>query len=239
MTDRSLRRGVADAPTAGNAHIDLTATEPYFVVDADMYRRSRSGYEIWAKPIIDRLFAIGLLVLASPVIAACALAVRVKMGPGVFLKQVRVGHLGRVFTLYKLRSMEPDRRAGTLSFAGTDRRVSHKRADDPRITPLGRFLRKWSLDELPQLWNVVRGDMSLVGPRPELPEIVMGYEPWQHRRHAAKPGLTGPWQISLRGSVPLHECTLLDIEYVDQLRFAVDLKILIMTPTALVGRRGF
>ncbi len=219
--------------------IDITARHPYFVVDAGTYSRSRTRYEVWVKPIIDRLFATALLVLALPVLTLCALAIRVNMGPGVLLRQVRVGHLGRVFTLYKFRTMNADRRTDGVPFAGADRRVSHKTPDDPRITPLGRFLRKWSLDELPQLWNVILGDMSLVGPRPELPEIVVGYEPWQHRRHAAKPGLTGSWQVSLRGSSPLHECTDIDIDYVENLRFAEDLKILVMTPTAVLSRRGF
>jgi lipopolysaccharide/colanic/teichoic acid biosynthesis glycosyltransferase len=236
MTDGIRRRhevGYKDA------RIDLTARHPYFVVDDDTYRRSRTRYEVWVKPIIDRLFAILLLVPALPVIGLCAVAIRVNMGPGILLRQVRVGHLGRVFTLYKLRTMKADRRTDGTPFVGADRRVSHKTPDDPRITPLGRFLRKWSLDELPQLWNVIRGDMSLVGPRPELPEIVIGYETWQHRRHSAKPGLTGSWQISERGNAPLHECTALDIEYVNRLRFTEDVKILVLTPVAVLARRGF
>jgi lipopolysaccharide/colanic/teichoic acid biosynthesis glycosyltransferase len=104
---------------------------------------------------------------------------------------------------------------------------------------VGAFLRKWSLDELPQFINVIKGDMSLVGPRPEMVEIVATYESWQHRRHAVKPGITGPWQISERGDKPLHECTESDLDYIDELGFAADLRILALTPLAALGvRRG-
>ncbi len=100
-----------------------------------------------------------------------------------------------------------------------DRRQTHKTTDDPRHTRVGRFLRKWSLDELPQFWNVVCGDMSLVGPRPELVEIVARYEPWQHQRHTVKPGLTGLWQVSSRGTGMMHLHTDIDLDYIETMGF--------------------
>jgi lipopolysaccharide/colanic/teichoic acid biosynthesis glycosyltransferase len=107
--------------------------------------------------------------------------------------------------------------------------------DDPRHTELGRFLRKWSLDEIPQFWNLALGHMSLIGPRPELPSIVERYEPWQHRRHEVKPGLTGLWQVSARGDVPMHEATHIDVAYVDDVSLVRDVKIVARTPKAMLG----
>ena len=157
----------------------------------------------------------------------------------IFFKQKRVGVDGREFTVYKLRTMLPDRRRNAIAFDGDDRRVNHKSPDDPRHVPLGRFLRKWSLDEIPQFWNVALGHMSLVGPRPELPHIVAKYEDWQHRRHEVKPGVTGLWQVSERGDVPMHEATDVDIEYVDSVSLKADLRIMLLTvPAALGSNKG-
>ena len=132
---------------------------------------------------------------------------------------------GREFTVYKFRTMNSTA-VSTISITHDDRRTNHKSTDDPRHTDLGRFLRKWSLDEIPQLWNVALGDMSLIGPRPELPSIVAKYEPWQHRRHEVKPGLTGLWQVTARGDAPMHEATDIDVDYVENVRFVDDTKIL-------------
>jgi lipopolysaccharide/colanic/teichoic acid biosynthesis glycosyltransferase len=136
--------------------------------------------------------------------------------------------------------MEADRRGlGGGAFRGRDRRSTHKSEHDPRIRPVGRFLRKWSLDELPQLTNVLTGHMSLVGPRPEMVQIVERYEGWQHARHRVKPGITGLWQVSAR-EVPMHEATHIDLEYVERLSFLEDLRILAGTlPAALGDRKGF
>jgi lipopolysaccharide/colanic/teichoic acid biosynthesis glycosyltransferase len=162
-----------------------------------------------------------------------------KLGRPAIFKQQRVGKNGREFTVYKLRTMLPDRRQQVVPFDGNDRRVNHKSPDDPRHIPLGRFLRKWSLDEIPQFWNVALGHMSLVGPRPELPHIVAKYEDWQHSRHQVKPGITGLWQVSERGDVPMHEATDIDIEYVEKVSLAADLRILALTiPAALGSQKG-
>lgn len=201
--------------------------------------RGHSAYVRYCKPLIDFLGALLLFVLTSPVIMVVALLVRCSMGSPVLFKQRRVGRNGRIFTIYKFRSMLPDRRVASESYDGPDRRVCHKSVHDPRITPVGRFIRKWSLDELPQLFNVLAGHMSLVGPRPELVEIVERYHPWQHQRHEVKPGLTGLWQVSARGDGLMHEYVGIDLTYVQRVSFLLDVKLLLATvPVALGQRRG-
>ncbi len=182
-----------------------------------------------------------MLVAASPFMVVIGVAVAVGMGRPIIFRQARVGLEGRVFTVYKFCTMAGDRRCQELPIEGEDRRVSHKRDDDPRLKPLGRLLRRWSLDELPQLWNVVRGDMSLVGPRPELPSIVSRFAAWQHERHVVKPGLTGYWQVYARGDgTVMHERTDLDIAYVRDMSLRTDLKVLLLTIPAVAGlKRGY
>ncbi len=193
-------------------------------------------YRKFGKAGIDRLAGLALLVALSPVMAVIALAVRLRLGPGVLYLQERVGLRGDRFVIYKFRTMAPDRRKGDGPYSVPDRRIRHKTVDDPRHTALGRFLRKHSLDELPQLWNVVKGDMSIVGPRPELPAVVACYEQWQHARHRVKPGLTGLWQVSARncgdGSL-MFEHTDIDLEYVDRISLRTDLRIMRYTVIVL------
>lgn len=196
-------------------------------------------YLRWGKPLLDRVLALLLLVLLAPLLLAIAVAVRIDLGAPVLFRQQRIGLHGRPFAMVKFRSMRHDRRRGDLPFEGPDRRRTHKHPADPRLTRLGRFLRAWSLDELPQLVHVLRGDMSLVGPRPELASVVARYQPWQHHRHLVKPGLTGLWQVTERGTTPMHERTDLDLEYLERLSLATDLRILLRTiPAALGSRRG-
>lgn len=197
-------------------------------------------YERLCKPLIDRALGFVLLLALLPVMALCATAVAVSLGHPVLLRQRRIGHHGGEFTIYKFRTMRPSRRGQRLDYVGPERRQTHKHPHDPRLTPIGRFLRAWSLDELPQLINVVRGEMSLVGPRPEMVEIVERYEAWQHRRHQVKPGITGLWQVSARGDGPMHELTEVDLEYLERVSLWTDLRILLLTiPTAFGLRRGF
>jgi len=195
----------------------------------------RGVYEIAIKPIVDRLAGIALTVIALPFVIVVVPVIWATLGRPAIFKQARVGRFGEEFTVYKLRTMEGDRRMDQVSISHTDRRVTHKSTTDPRHTSLGRFLRKWSLDEIPQFWNLALGDMSLVGPRPELSQIVDGYAEWQHRRHEVKPGLTGLWQVSARGDGPMHEATDIDIEYVDNVGFGQDLRIVFSTPQAILG----
>lgn len=190
------------------------------------------------KPIVDLIGAGVLLVLLLPVLLAVASAVRVKLGRGTIYRQERMGRDGKPFVMYKFRTMRPDRRRAQGPFEGPDRRISHKRDDDPRHTPVGRFLRRSSLDELPQLWNVVKGNMSLVGPRPELPHVVARYEPWQHQRHRVKPGLTGFWQVSERAGGLAYEGVDLDIQYLRQLSLWTDLRVLLRTVPVTLRRTG-
>jgi lipopolysaccharide/colanic/teichoic acid biosynthesis glycosyltransferase len=197
----------------------------------------RGGYESMVKPVIDRVAGIVLSVVTLPIVAVIVPLIWWAMGRPAIFKQQRVGRFGEEFTVYKFRTMGMDRRTGELSIAHDDRRVNHKSSEDPRHTDVGRFLRKWSLDEIPQLWNVALGDMSLIGPRPELPSIVARYEPWQHHRHEVKPGLTGLWQVSARGDAPMHEATDIDIDYVEHISFTHDLSIAIRTPLAVLGSR--
>lgn len=197
----------------------------------------RGLYARLVKPLYDRALGFVLFLVSLPVTGLVALAVRVSLGTPVIFRQRRVGRNGQEFDVYKFRTMARDRRRQQMPVV-IDRRQNHKSENDPRHTRLGRFLRKSSMDELPQFWNVVRGDMSLVGPRPELVEIVERYEPWQHQRHVVKPGLTGLWQVSGRGSGMMHLHTDIDLEYIERLGPKTDFEILMRTLPATLKRRG-
>lgn len=218
---------------------DLTTIVHSDLVGAEIFQLERGPYLRWAKPTVDVLLGLIALVLATPLLLGIACVIRSRMGTPVIIRQRRMGQFNVPFDMYKFRSMEPDRRANEIPFVGEDRRRTHKSADDPRITELGRWLRATRLDELPQLWNVVLGDISVVGPRPELVSVVHDeYEPWQHRRHAVKPGLTGPWQVSDHGDKRLHECTEMELKYLDKVSLATDLRIMLATVPALARRSG-
>jgi lipopolysaccharide/colanic/teichoic acid biosynthesis glycosyltransferase len=195
-------------------------------------------YARFGKRAVDIFAGVVFGLLAVPLMMAVALSVRMSMGAGVIYKQRRVGRGGKAFTMLKFRTMSADRRKASLPFDGEDRRVCHKRDDDPRHTSVGRFLRRASLDELPQIWNVLKGDMSLVGPRPELVDIVDRYAPWQHDRHQVKPGLTGFWQISERAGGLAHEGVEYDIDYLRRLSFTTDCTVLLRTVPVTLRRTG-
>jgi lipopolysaccharide/colanic/teichoic acid biosynthesis glycosyltransferase len=221
--------------------IDITGETPVLapLVDASQAFSAPPGvYANWIKPAIDRLIGFVGLILCLPLYAAIGLAIWVAMDAPVLLVQRRVGRHGRVFPMFKFRTMEPDRRLTQLNWIGEDRRRTHKSPDDPRITGLGRWLRATRLDETPQFLNVVLGHLSIVGPRPELASVVAEYEPWQHRRHAVKPGLTGLWQISDDGNKLLKDCTALELEYLTTLSPLTDLQIILRTVPAMLRRSG-
>lgn len=199
----------------------------------------RSWYTERGKRFIDVTLAVTALIVFSPVLIAVAILVRAKLGPGgVIYRQPRVGLDGNSFDIYKFRSMLPDRRTNQQPFVGVDRRVTHKSDDDPRHTPFGRFLRANSLDELPQLVNVLKGDMSLVGPRPELVAVAEKSGLASHPRHRERPGITGLFQISeLRSTNQISAGLHLDIAYVADVRLRRDVSILWRTVGVLVGRR--
>jgi lipopolysaccharide/colanic/teichoic acid biosynthesis glycosyltransferase len=222
-----------DVQVAGEAPLLrlLAASE----IDPTATRRASSFYVRVLKAGFDRLLAAGALVVLAVPMAVIAGVVRATMGKPVLFRQRRIGRGGRPFMVLKFRTMRPDRRQAHR-VVPADRRRTHKSDDDPRHTSVGRFLRKWSLDELPQLINVVRGEMSLIGPRPELESVVAAYSDSElHGRHLVKPGLTGLWQISARGDGPMHENGDFDLEYVRTVSLATDLRILVRTPKAMLG----
>ncbi|HTQ78463.1 MAG TPA: sugar transferase, partial [Thermoanaerobaculia bacterium] len=192
-----------------------------------------------AKRVLDVALASLTLVLAMPAVGAIALLIKLTSGGNILFRQTRCGLNGRSFTLYKFRTMVEgahEQRGELLHLNEMDGPV-FKLKSDPRVTWFGRFLRKFSLDELPQLWNVLRGDMSLVGPRPPIPEEVAHYQRWQRRRLAMKPGLTCLWQISGRNNIDFERWMQLDLEYIDSWSPLLDLKILLKTiPVVLSGR---
>lgn len=200
-------------------------------------QRQGSYVRIW-KPCLDRISSVFLIMVTAPIMVLVALLVRASLGPNVIFRQQRIGIHGAAFDVLKFRTMLPDRRRANVPISFPDRRCTHKSDADPRHTAIGRFLRRWSLDELPQLFNIVRGQMSLIGPRPELSSVVAKYQPWQHERHDVKPGLTGLWQVQARGRGPMELHTDLDIEYARSVCFALDVQILMVTAIALLSRRG-
>jgi lipopolysaccharide/colanic/teichoic acid biosynthesis glycosyltransferase len=198
-------------------------------------------YERAFKPAFDRLVALTLIVVLSPLMAVVAILVKFSLGSPILLRQRRVGKGGRVLELHKFRTMHADRRQEAIGtvHGDDDRRRTHKHPNDPRLTFVGRTLRKWSLDELPQLFDVLSGELSLVGPRPELVRIVGNYEPWQHARHEVKPGLTGLWQVTARGDGEMHEHTEIDIEYIQKVTFRNDMRIMLLTLPAILAHKGY
>jgi lipopolysaccharide/colanic/teichoic acid biosynthesis glycosyltransferase len=213
-----------------------------------------STVESLARRCLDLVAASVLIVLLLPVMIAVAVAVRLdSRGPATF-RQRRVGYREREFTVYKFRSMRLDadeerhrKYVSALIGGGTaetgdgdedDGEDLYKLAVDDRITPVGRRIRSWSIDELPQLFNVVLGDMSLVGPRPAIPYEVASYPAWYAKRFAVKPGLTGLWQVSGRNQRTYEEMVSLDIDYAENRSFLGDLAILARTPRAVLGRKG-
>jgi lipopolysaccharide/colanic/teichoic acid biosynthesis glycosyltransferase len=196
--------------------------------------RPRGPYVRFVKPSFDRVLALAVLSVAVVPMGVIAGVVASTIGRPVLFRQRRVGVDGELFEVLKFRTMRPDRRGQRLDVIH-DRRRTHKSDADPRHTKVGRVLRRYSLDELPQLFNVLRGEMSVVGPRPELDHVVEQYPPALHQRHYVKPGLTGLWQVSARGSGPMHENGQWDLAYVNRVSLRTDLQILAKTPRALVG----
>lgn len=193
-----------------------------------------------AKEAIDRVLGSVLLLAALPVLGVAALLVKITSPGSAFYTQTRMGRGEETFTMFKLRTMymDADRRRAELKDESDGNGVMFKMRDDPRITPVGRVLRRFSVDELPQLWNVVRGDMSLVGPRPPLQEEVAAYDQDARQRLRVKPGLTGLWQVSGRSDLCWEETVRLDLNYVDNRSLGMDVSILGRTFRAVFGGRG-
>jgi exopolysaccharide biosynthesis polyprenyl glycosylphosphotransferase len=220
---------------------------PQVVPPATSYRNiviaeaQRNGlYLKYGKRLLDVIGSFVGLVLFSPVILLFAILIKLDSAGPVFYKAKRLGTGGRPFDFFKMRSMYTgaDSSRSSLLHLNQVSGPVFKLFNDPRITRVGKFLRKTSIDELPQLYNVLRGDMSLVGPRPPIPEEVEKYEPWQLRRLSLKPGITCLWQISGRSRLGFDEWMRLDMEYINNQSFWMDMKILLRTIPAVVLREG-
>jgi lipopolysaccharide/colanic/teichoic acid biosynthesis glycosyltransferase len=193
------------------------------------------------KRLIDIIGAAILLMLLSPLVLVFAILVKLTSAGPVFFKQKRVGERGRIFEMFKFRSMCQDAESRQKElFAHNEMQggVVFKIKRDPRITTVGAFMRRCSIDEIPQLWNILKGDMSLVGPRPPLPSEVQLYTLTQRRRLDAIPGLTCIWQVSGRCEIPFEKQVELDVEYIESQSFKVDVKLLLQTVPAVLQQRG-
>ncbi len=190
--------------------------------------------------LFDVVGALLLGLLGAPLLVVAAIAIALEDGGPPWFTQVRVGRYGRHFVIFKLRTMSVDAEARRASVRHLDDSEGplFKSREDPRVTRVGRWLRRSSLDELPQVLNVLRGEMSLVGPRPALPEEVASYGPREHGRLLVKPGLTGLWQVSGRAELPFGEGIALDLDYVARRSVALDLWLLLRTVPAVLSGRG-
>jgi exopolysaccharide biosynthesis polyprenyl glycosylphosphotransferase len=192
------------------------------------------------KRVFDVIVTLLLMIPGLPLMAMIALVIR-RDSPGpIIFSQPRVGEGGRVFTMHKFRTMVvgAEQMQDQVMTVDENGNAIHKHEDDPRVTRAGHWLRRTSLDELPQLWNILRGEMSLVGPRPEMPWLVDKYEPWQRKRFEVPQGLTGWWQINGRADKPMHLHTEDDLYYIRNYSVWMDLKILWKTLAAVLNRRG-
>jgi exopolysaccharide biosynthesis polyprenyl glycosylphosphotransferase len=192
------------------------------------------------KRLIDVVGAIVGLVILSPVLLVTAVMIRSRDGSPVIFRQVRVGLHGRPFTILKFRTMATDaeERLDEVAHLNELRGAAFKATNDPRMSPLGRRLRQLSIDELPQLWNVLKGEMSLVGPRPPLPSEVIEYDIWHRRRLSMKPGITGLWQVESRHEANFDRWVELDLSYIDRWTLWLDLSILLRTMPNVMMARG-
>ncbi|HUZ55961.1 MAG TPA: sugar transferase [Streptosporangiaceae bacterium] len=199
-----------------------------------------SGARLVMKSAFDKLLALAGLIFASPLLGLLALIIRLDDGGPVLFRQTRVGKDGRMFSVYKLRTMVTDAESRKADLADSNQHQGplFKIRNDPRITRAGSWLRRWSLDELPQLVNVLTGDMALVGPRPALPEEAAMYGDHVRRRLAVKPGITGLWQVNGRSDLSWDEAVRLDLRYVENWSFMLDLQILWKTCAAVVRGSG-
>lgn len=199
-----------------------------------------SMLSLFLKTTIDRVGALIGIILTFPIFLISAIAIKINSSGPILYKQFRSGKNGRLFPMLKLRTMDCGAEKLKASFAHLNQMSGpvFKIERDPRVTAVGKFLRKYSIDELPQLLNVLSGDMSLVGPRPPLPEEVEQYEPWQRRRLAVKPGITCLWQINGRNNIDFDEWMRLDLKYIDNWSLAGDAKILLKTIPTVLGGNG-
>jgi len=199
-----------------------------------------ASLELTIKRAMDVSLSVAALFLLAPLLAVTAVVIRWLDGGSALYIQERIGHYGRPFRMIKFRTMVPNAEAALPDLEHRNEAVGpvFKMRDDPRITPIGHWLRRTSIDELPQLWNVIRGDMSLVGPRPPLPAEVVLYERWQLRRLSMKPGITCSWQVSGRSDLDFERWMALDLEYIDNWNLWLDVRLLMRTVPAVIRGTG-
>ncbi len=202
--------------------------------------RHLKGAELVVKRTMDILLSMMMLILTFPILFLIAVLIKVDSPGPIFFRQLRCGQNGRRFFVYKFRSMVSDAEARLEELKHKNEMTGpvFKITNDPRLTRVGRFLRRTSLDEFPQFWNVLKGDMSLVGPRPPIPKEVKQYEPWQRRRLSMKPGITCIWQVSGRNKIGFEDWMKLDLQYIDRWSLWMDCKILLMTVNAVLKQTG-
>lgn len=220
---------------SGDTVIDLRGPEPIVTSRPRLVSVPDSFYIRRLKRVFDLVVASSMLVILSPILLGVAIAVRFALGPGVIFRQERVGLRGRPFRILKFRTM---RHPWEISTGPSASVLFKQPADSPRQTRVGRFLRVTSLDELPQLWNVVKGEMSLIGPRPLATEIADHEDLWHHPRHLVRPGLSGLWQVSEHRDEPLQDGVGIDVDYVRTMSLGVDAQIALRTVVVMATGRG-
>ena len=251
LASRLHPAALASLPIAVHVHAPFKTSEEFKRVDALLARPKAPSAPAIAKRVLDIAGSLALLLLFSPAFLLIAALVKATSKGPVFFRQVRIGQMEKPFGMLKFRTMRVGidhalHREFVTKFikASADLKepvkdAPFKIANDPRITPIGRLLRRTSLDELPQFWNVLRGEMSLVGPRPPLPYEVEHYQPWHCRRVIeAKPGITGAWQVAGRSRTTFDEMVRLDLQYAKSSSLWTDFKILLATPAAVIGGKG-
>ncbi|MDD5426166.1 MAG: sugar transferase [candidate division Zixibacteria bacterium] len=241
LYDTAERMGITACLMPDIYRSELSRARPAYIngLPSLIYRRvPESQLGLLTKDVIDRIGAFIGLVFTLPIFLLTALTIKLESRGPVFFKQVRSGLNGRPFKLLKFRTMctDAENKKAALKAYNEMSGPVFKIKKDPRITRVGRFLRKYSIDEIPQFINVLKGDMSLVGPRPPLPEEVAKYEPWQHRKLSVKPGVTCIWQVNGRNNIDFEEWMQLDLQYIDNWSLWLDAKILAKTiPTVIRG----
>jgi exopolysaccharide biosynthesis polyprenyl glycosylphosphotransferase len=214
--------------------------EPAAVAVITLSQESLSPLERHTKRAFDLIVGTVLLLVTLPLLALIALTIQLDSPGRALFRQGRVGELGEIFWMYKFRSMvegAEEHQADTISF-DQDGHLFYKHPNDPRVTRIGRIIRRTSMDELPQLLNVLKGDMSLVGPRPELPWVLQEYGSWQWQRFTVPQGITGWWQVNSRSDRPIHLHTDEDLFYIQNYSLLLDIQILWKTVGAVIRRRG-
>ena len=220
-------------------------TTPFYPVDSShplswYHREEKRHFYRLSKRVIDITASITALVLLLPLMLIVGLLIKLDSKGPIFYSQERVGKKGRTFRFWKFRSMtaDSDKMQVLLDSESDSNDLRFKMTEDPRITGIGKFIRKYSIDELPQLWNVLKGDMALVGPRPPLPREVDQYSVYHLRRLAVTPGITCTWQIGGRANIPFEQQIEMDLEYIRNRSLLEDLRILFLTPYAVVSGNG-